>query len=290
MSIATIRVIIYCLIGLSAYFAVRLVYLVLNKSDAISEYAANRLKASMESTSSFYFNPKRLTKFMSNYGYFYKHKDYEIEPSTFVVSKIFAGVIGAGVGYVTQTFASGKVDILDNWIFVVIFIVLGSIIGFFAPDITTKHDNAAANEDMMKDIQKIYGYMQIYAKSNVYITDMISNCYTNAKNPRLKAGLKELLYNLVNNKMTPQEAIDIFESRFKNKYISNLCVILKQSLETGRASNMIENVNEYINSIQKAMDMKKRNKIETVLLLCIIGVFALIVTACMLGVTGSMSL
>ena len=45
MSIATIRVIIYCLIGLSAYFAVRLVYLVLNKSDAISEYAANRLKA-----------------------------------------------------------------------------------------------------------------------------------------------------------------------------------------------------------------------------------------------------
>ena len=61
---------------------------------------------------------------MSNYGYFYKHKDYEIEPSTFIVSKIFAGVIGAGVGYVAQTFASGKVDVLDNWIFAVIFIVL----------------------------------------------------------------------------------------------------------------------------------------------------------------------
>lgn len=278
MSVGTIRIIAYILMGIVTYLVARLVYAIAGNSDKISAQALKRLQESMDNTSSFYFSPKRITKFMSKYGYMYRHKDYQIEPSTFIMSKFLTAGVGAVAGFVMHMLLAQLNKGLSGFIFTLLFIVVGTIIGFFFPDINTKLENSEDDAKILKDIQNIFGYMQIYAKSNVYLTEMISNCYENTKNPRLKAALKELLNNLMSNTMTPQEAIDVFDSRFANKYIDNLCLILKQSLETSRSANMLENVSEYINSIQKAIDIKKKNRVDTVLALCTVALFAIIIS------------
>lgn len=108
-----------------------------------------------------------------------------------------------------------------------------ALAGFFIPDIYAKVSNNSDNEKILLDIRGIFDTIRIKTEGGMFLTSAIMECYKNTRNRRLKQALFEMNAQII-AKNDIRETVDVFNSKFKNKYIDTLCVILKQSLEAGK--------------------------------------------------------
>lgn len=191
-----------------------------------------------------YFNYDRLSVFLTRSGidFWYQNK---INPINYIVYKILISVLMLLIGI--------KVNIYFS-------IPLG-ILGFMAPDILIKNKNENDNEEMMQDIKKIYDTVKIQTKAGVFLTDSLVECYLVVKMPRLKAALLELSSNIV-AKNDIESSIDEFNQRFKNSYIDTFCIILKQSLESGKRAQILEDISTQLVNVQHAINMKEKESLD----------------------------
>lgn len=158
------------------------------------------------------------------------------------------------------------------------FVVTGAVLGFELPCILMKISNNSDNEDMMADIECIYDIMRIQARAGVYIRDSLMDCYVSTVNKRLKAALLELCNQTSTNK-TIDEAIMDFNSKFNNRHIDVLCIVLSQAQSSGKTVQILSDMNEQINQLRhsraKSDEGKLERKIEVIELLIFIGILAI---------------
>lgn len=228
------------------------------KDTDIKTFTNNTIEKGLKKVPRGYFNYERLEKYLKKMG-----KDET--PIKFMTMKIGLGILFMIAG------------IMEGNILVALALL---VVGFFIPDYMVKHGNDNDNELILIDLKRVYDTLRIQTKAGVHINDSLSECYLVAKNERLKEGLLTLSSTLTSNKDF-EKAIQEFNDKFNSIYIDTFCIILKQSLESGKTVQILEDLSEQIIDIEEAMYIREEDraekKVDKILFLVYVGVIVIAV-------------
>lgn len=148
-------------------------------------------------------------------------------------------------------------------------IVLGLAFGpacYYILDFIFIESNKSDNKLMLEDIKNVYDTLRIQIKAGVYITSVLTDCYLVVKNKRLKKAFLELTSDIA-AKNDLEESLDRFTYKFDNQYIDNLATVIKQSMTTGQAGKMFDDIKGQINDIENAMVEAEKQRINAQILI-----------------------
>lgn len=134
-------------------------------------------------------------------------------------------------------------------------------IGYFGLDFIINMSDKVDNDKMLADIEDVYDTLRIQTKAGVYITSVLTDCYLVVKNKRLKSAFLKLTSDIA-AKNDIDTALDDFRGKFRNEYIDTLVIIIKQSMQTGQAAKMFDDIREQIADIDAAMLINEKNSIN----------------------------
>lgn len=222
------------------------------------------MEVGLKKSSKGYFSYERIEKYLNQMGV-NDMFDSEVSPSSFILVKIFMALVLSLVG-------------IKEGIFI---LTIGlALLGFFIPDIFINLSNNEDNDKILIDLKKVYDTLRIQTKAGVFLTSSIAECYLVAENRRLKKALLEL-NNKIIAKNDIETAIEEFNAKFKNSYIDTFCIVIKQSLESGKTVQILEDLSEQIKDIQQAISIKEAEKVkyklEGLQFLIYVGVIAIVV-------------
>lgn len=191
-----------------------------------------------------------------------------VSPEEFLLIKIVTGIFIAAV---------------SAWSFGVAGGVAGWLTGYFGYDILIRLLNNAANEKMLPDIKCVFDTLKIKTEGGMFLTSAIMECYKNTRHPRLKQALFEMNGELI-AKNDIGETIDNFGMKFHNKQIDILCIILKQSMESGKTVEILKDISDHLNDMQQSINLKAKNKMESQTLIIQLLMYVLIMVLCVYGI------
>lgn len=139
--------------------------------------------------------------------------------------------------------------------------ITAGIFGYFLPQLLFQYLNEKDNEKMLPDIKSIFDTMLVNLEAGVFLTEAVADSYRHVENRRLKKALLELNSELIATNDF-EESISKFELKFSNKYINNLCVILKQSRDSGMSVEMLSDMSSYMTDVSRALNIKKQKKLD----------------------------
>jgi pilus assembly protein TadC len=134
----------------------------------------------------------------------------------------------------------------------------------------------------------VYDTLKIKTEGGMFFISALQECYKNARNKRLKDGLREL-HNEIVTKSDINAAVDNFNVKFKNKYIDTFCVIIKQALESGKSVEILRDMSDQLADMQEAINVKYQNKLEAQINVIQIMIYIGIVGVCVYGLVMSMN-
>jgi Flp pilus assembly protein TadB len=164
--------------------------------------------------------------------------------------------------------------------------VVGAVIGWLALDFIINMSDASDNKKMLEDIKALYDTLRIQTKAGVYITSVLTECYLVVQNKRLKQALLELTSDL-KAKNDLELALSDFSDKFRNEYITKLQIVIKQSLKTGRASEMFEDIRKQIETIDLAIMTAEQQRVKGMIVFVQLLIYgAVIIVAIYVAMTG----
>ena len=167
---------------------------------------------------------------------------------------------------------------------IIVGVLLG-LTGFFLPDILLTVSNSSDNDAMLEDIKCVYDTLRIQTKAGVFLTASLSECYLAVRNRRLKSALLELT-NDISTRREIDDALERFNEKFDCGQIDIFCIVIRQSMESGRSVKVLEDLSLQMNDLQRAINMKEKEaldrKVQIIELLIFMGLLA--VTVYSLGV------
>ena len=185
-------------------------------------------------------------------------------------------------------------------LFAIFFMVLGfqldtvltglglGIFGYFFIDLVAYLSNSSDNKAMLDDIKNVYDTLRIQTKAGVYITSVITDCYLVVQNKRLKKAFLRLTSDIA-AKNDIETSLDEFKNKFDNEYINTLVVIIKQSMKTGQASKMFEDIRAQIADIEAAMMEAEKARIKTMITVCQVLLYVAIIAVSLYVAVASLS-
>lgn len=233
-------------------------------------YLEKRLKASNSKS----FNYDEIQNYINSSGLGYM-TNYKITPVTYMLAKIGIALFLFIVGL--------QAHILFGLIFM--------IVGYFGLDFIVDQSDKSDNKKMLSDIENLYDTLRIQTKAGVYISSVLTDCYLVVKNKRLKSALLKLTSDIA-AKNDMNEALDSFQGMFRNEYIDTFVIVVKQSMKTGQASKMFEDIRSQIEDINDAMILNEkeaiRTKIVTVQVIIYIAIIIVSIYVCFVSLQGSL--
>ena len=216
-----------------------------------------------------YFNFHSIQKFLKTRGAVYMFGEMAT-PVTFLLVKLLAFLLLFMVGISFDSIPAG--------------LILG-VLGFFLPDILLNVSNSMDNDTMLSDIKCIYDTLRIQTKAGVFLSASLCECYLAVKNRRLKSALLELT-NDISTRREIDDALERFNEKFDFGQIDIFCIVIRQSMESGRSVKVLEDLSLQMNDLQRAINMKEKEaldrKVQVIELMLFIGLLA--VTVYSLGV------
>ena len=216
-----------------------------------------------------YFNFHSIQKFLKTRGAVYMFGEMAT-PVTFLLVKLLAFLLLFMVGISFNSIPAG--------------LLLG-VVGFFMPDILLNVSNSMDNDTMLSDIKCIYDTLRIQTKAGVFLSASLCECYLAVKNRRLKSALLELT-NDISTRREIDDALERFNEKFDFGQIDIFCIVIRQSMESGRSVKVLEDLSLQMNDLQRAINMKEKEaldrKVQVIELMLFIGLLA--VTVYSLGV------
>lgn len=149
-------------------------------------------------------------------------------------------------------------------------------IGYFGLDFIINASDKADNDKMLGDIEDVYDTLRIQTKAGVYITSVLTDCYLVVKNKRLKSAFLKLTSDIA-AKNDIDTALDEFRGKFRNEYIDTLVIIIKQSMKTGQAAKMFDDIRGQISDIDAAMLINERTSINNKIILVQLIIYSAII-------------
>lgn len=137
--------------------------------------------------------------------------------------------------------------------------IIGAVIGIFAPRLILKANNDQDNSKMLDSIKQVYDTLRIQVSNDIYITDVLRECYITTQHPRLKTAFYELVSE-INAKSNINEAVDNFNDKFNNPFIDALSLSIRQSLLTGNASQIFNDISKQVDAIDQAILLREEDR------------------------------
>ncbi len=198
-------------------------------------------KLFFKNESSYEYKTLHLSRMGVNY-----HMGKIVTPSEYLVIQLVSAAFFLFIG----TFSFG------------VFGVVMGVLGYFIPQLLFQYLNEKDNEKMLPDIKSIFDTMLVNLEAGVFLTEAVADSYRHVENKRLKKALLELNSELIATNDF-EESINKFELKFSNKYINNLCVILKQSRDSGMSVEMLSDMSSYMTDVSRALNIKKQKKLDS---------------------------
>lgn len=225
--------------------------------DAGADFAGRILKKSKMS----FLNFDSIQRFLKSKGAVYLFGD-TATPVIFVTVKVLLLLLlflmGASIG-----------GILPGMFF--------GMVGFFLPDMLLTISNSADNDSMLEDIKCIYDTLRIQTKAGVFLSASLCECYLAVKNRRLKSALLELT-NDISTRHEIVDALERFNEKFDCSQIDIFCIVIRQSMESGRSVKVLEDLSLQMNDLQHAINLKEKEaldrKVQIIELLIFVGLLA----------------
>lgn len=211
----------------------------------------------------------------------------------FTPESIEKRITALGAPYIFKNKLTTLSYIMIKFVFAFLGLILGTILGnlligiltgglfFFALDFVLKLNNDDDNKRMMEDIQVFFSVIRTQTLAGISITTSLSESYNIVKNKRLKAELIELSSKILAHKPL-DEAMDEFNSKFKNPYIESFCIVVKQAQDNGQASKLLGDLSNQITNIQNSLQIKKQNREENINTFLNLLIFAGFLMTCMM--------
>lgn len=139
--------------------------------------------------------------------------------------------------------------------------LLGTVIGFLTPNFVLWLSNEGDNDEILIDIRKVYDILEMQTRAGVFLTNSLNECYLCVKNERLKKAFLDF-NNEILLKNDIEKAVNNFQLKFKSQYIDTFCIVIKQSLDSGKSVQILEDLSAQIVDIDEAIQMKKQNEKE----------------------------
>jgi len=154
----------------------------------------------------------------------------------------------------------------------------GFLIGLMLLPLVIIISNNTDNNNMLPDIESIYDILRIQARAGIFIKDSLADCYMMVTDKRLKAALL-VLCNKVSINSTIEEAVEEFNSKFNNRHIDVLCIVLNQAQSSGKTVQILSDMSEQIRLVRKSHSIREKGRlerrIEIIELLIFVGVIAI---------------
>ena len=166
--------------------------------------------------------------------------------------------------------------------------ILGAFIGFHILKWLLLISNKSDNEKILFDMKVIYDTLKIKTEGGMFLTAALQECYKNARNRRLKEALLEM-HNEIITKSNVTDAVEKFNLKFKNKYIDTFCIIIKQSLESGKTVEILKDMSEQLAEMQQTINLKAKNKLDAQIQAIQLLIYVAILVLCIYGLMMSMS-
>lgn len=157
-------------------------------------------------------------------------------------------------------------------IFHPLMILPGVFIGYWFMGWYFKHKDSYDNGEMMEDISQLYGIVSLQLRNNVFVKDVIYECYLCVQYPRLKKALLELSLE-IGQFSDIKTASDNFRKKFNNEHIDMFAKTLEQIQESGNAINLFEDLESQIKGINEANAIREEKKIDDVCSVFMVLVF-----------------
>lgn len=149
--------------------------------------------------------------------------------------------------------------------------------------------NHTYNEKLLGDIRMTYQFIAIQTGAGVYISDALLECRDSVEDKRFHNALAALS-NEIAAGYNISGALSVFEESFDNPYIDTLCIIIRQSLESGRSVDLLKDVTEQLKEVEENILYKKQEqlsrKIGLVQILFLTGACTLFLYAFMYSAQG----
>lgn len=239
-----------------------------------SKFSLEKIDKNIKNSTEKMFNYEKTEKYIKRMG-LKEIFGRDISPTEFMLIKLLLCIVFA-VGLLKQG---------------IIFSLLFGLLGYFLLDIISKISNDVDNEEMLPDIKRIYDTLRIQTKAGVFLTISLTECYLVVKSPRLKKALLEL-NNTIIIKNDVDRAIEEFNSKFKNPYINTFCVVINQSIQSGKTVQILQDLSAQIKDIQEAINIKLaervKSKLEMLQFFIYVGVTSIIVFGILTELTSSL--
>lgn len=199
------------------------------------------------------------------------NKFIKLKPKTYNKLQIYLSQVGVNyllkrvvdpVEYefvnVLLAFAFGT---LGYCFFGLVGLMLGCLLGFFILRVLLDINNSRDNDKIVEDLQSIYENIKINTESGVFLTEALNLCYKVASCDRLKKALYEMITDIMVNQNV-MDAIEDFKLKFKSVHVDTFCTVLRQGYETGDTMTALSSVSQQLLSIQKAIEIKHKQRLE----------------------------
>lgn len=228
-----------------------------------------------------YFNLDRIDTYLRSHGGYYMF-DW-LEPFTFIMIKFGLGLLFFIVG----------ISLIKENILLAIIVGAGlAVLGFFSFDFIINIANDSDNDDMLSDIKSIFDTLKIQTKAGVFLSYSLCECYLIVKNARLKAAMLEMTNKIV-IKNDIESAVADFNKCFENSYIDTLCITIRQSMESGKSVQILEDLSKQIADMQHVINIREREKMDSKIqfleIMIFVGLIGAVLYALVIQMMGSMS-
>lgn len=278
-SIVTIEQIVFAkfivTIILSLYFFIVFFVMVKRTEYAVKKNNGKYVERMLSSTGVYMekmgkYNETKL--FLSQYGANYM-MGRPVAPEEYTLLNLFFALIFSLLGMLN---------------FGLLGMILGAFVGFHILKWLLLISNKSDNEKILFDMKVIYDTLKIKTEGGMFLTAALQECYKNARNRRLKEALQEM-HNEIITKSNVSDAVEKFNLKFKNKYIDTFCIIIKQSLESGKTVEILKDMSEQLAEMQQTINLKAKNKLDAQIQAIQLLIYVAILVLCIYGLMMSMS-
>lgn len=188
-------------------------------------------------------------KELAKLGVMYRLNDYDLTPGRYTIIKVTASAITVLLEIIL--FGNNP-----------LYIVIAAILGYFLLDFYYKHENKSDNDEIERDINRVYIVLNISLNSNIYIVDALVSAAEVARCDRFKKELMILSQNLSQKTILAEEAIQTFSNHFDSSTIRSFCNLLRAYFLYGDTDNYSKDLVNSVANSAKAQALKDQNDME----------------------------
>lgn len=212
----------------------------------IYQNSLSNIETKMRKNRKGYFNYFAIDEKLKKKGAYYLFKE-DINPAFYMIVKILFSLVFL---VTTLTFTRN-----------IIILLIAALVGFFVFDLILNIANNTDNAEMLTDLKEMVDILQIQTNAGIHLSESLISCYRAVSNKRLKYELLKLVNNvLLNNDIV--NSIDEFNERFENEYIDVICVMIKQSQDSGFSIQIMQDISKQLAGLQKTINLKKQEKLD----------------------------